>query len=363
MPASSSFERLSHILSVSPAIIYACRAYGDFGATFVSENINSLGYTVDDCLKTPSFWRDNLHPDDADAILKGFEVIYEQGQLAHEYRFRKKDGSYIWIHDTVRLIYDEQGQPFEIIGSWLDVDARRIAEDKLYEVYQSKSEFLSKIAHELRTPVAGIMGYMELLADEANENSFSSSEKREFQAEVQKNCARLAQTIDDLLDWSRIEAGRGISVRKKTAPVLPFMENLVKNLNYKFSQNIQLTIGTLDLDCLAYDDHRLEQVFLNLVGNASKYSQPTSDIRISVHQDDSSFHFQVTDQGLGMTEEELQHIFERFYRTESASSNSVGFGIGMGIVKEIVEEHGGEISISSVAGKGTTVSFSIPLEA
>ena len=125
-------QKLEHILSFSPAIIYTCRAKGDFGATFVSENMTPrFGYSTQECLDNPNFWRENIHPDGSERVFENYGSLYEKGHHTHEYRFRKNDGSYVWVLDEVHLIRDPEGNPVEIVGSWLDITERKEAETAL----------------------------------------------------------------------------------------------------------------------------------------------------------------------------------------------------------------------------------------
>ncbi|MBW2690147.1 MAG: PAS domain-containing protein, partial [Deltaproteobacteria bacterium] len=127
-------QRTRQILSSSPAIIYTCRATGDYCATFVSENITPFfGYSVQEVLDNPGFWRENIHPDDRTRVFKHYGTLYQEGHHIHEYRFRKKDGQYLWVLDELRLIRDSEGNPDEIVGSWLDITKRKHAEDALRE--------------------------------------------------------------------------------------------------------------------------------------------------------------------------------------------------------------------------------------
>ena len=127
-------EELRIIIDSAPAVTYVAKAYGDFGAKFVSSNITErCGYTVQECLDNPNFWEDNLHPDEKENVLEGFQEIFQRGRHKHEYRFRKKDGTYIWVLDEVQLIYDDEENPYEIIGSWLDVTSQKKLEAILIE--------------------------------------------------------------------------------------------------------------------------------------------------------------------------------------------------------------------------------------
>ncbi len=131
-----------HVLSLlagSPTMIYTARAGDDFGATSITENITSqLGYSPAEFLKDPSFWADHIHPDDRERTLSGLGELFERRSYSHEYRFRHKDGSYRWMHDHQQLLVDDQDEPLEIVGYWVDIDERKLTEVALRE---SKERF------------------------------------------------------------------------------------------------------------------------------------------------------------------------------------------------------------------------------
>ena len=127
-------ERLSFLLSSTPAVIYTCRVSGDFGATFVSENVQSqLGHRASEFVEEPAFWAQHVHPADVQRVFAELSNLLAQGSHAHEYRFRHQDGTYRWMHDQVRVVCDAAGQPTMLIGSWLDITARQQAEAALRE--------------------------------------------------------------------------------------------------------------------------------------------------------------------------------------------------------------------------------------
>lgn len=130
--ALSAHVKLSHLLTESPAVIYTCSVEEPYPATFVSYNVKALtGYGPEDFLKEPGFWAGKVHPDDAPRILGELPGLFERGELVHEYRWRKKDGAYMWVYDQIRLSYDAGGNPVEIVGTWLDITTRRAAEEAL----------------------------------------------------------------------------------------------------------------------------------------------------------------------------------------------------------------------------------------
>jgi len=127
-----SDQRIKLILSFSPAMIYTVKVRSPFNVTFLSENFSTLfGYSIKDCLINPDFWRENIHPDDRDCVFADQASLYQEGHHVHEYRFRKKDGDYLWVLDELRLIYDSAGNPHEIVGSLLDITERKKTEAAL----------------------------------------------------------------------------------------------------------------------------------------------------------------------------------------------------------------------------------------
>jgi len=117
-----SEERLQFMMSNSPAVIYTCRPSDDFGATFITSNVvHPLGYEAAEFLADPGFWAARIHPDDEPRVFGGLSALFAEGSYAHEYRFLHKDGTWRWMHDDLRLIRDEAGEPVEIIGSWVDI--------------------------------------------------------------------------------------------------------------------------------------------------------------------------------------------------------------------------------------------------
>jgi PAS domain S-box-containing protein len=119
-------ERIEHLLTSSPAVIYSFRATGDFAPTFISQNIKELlGYDRSDYLNTPDFWQSRIHPQDSPRILRAYSRLFEEERLTSEYRFRKKDGSYCWVSDDLQVLRDPAGEPVEVVGAWSDITARK----------------------------------------------------------------------------------------------------------------------------------------------------------------------------------------------------------------------------------------------
>jgi PAS domain S-box-containing protein len=133
MDSNFELNRLHRLLATSPGVLYICRASGDYGATYVSENVRlTLGYTPEDFVSDATFWISRIHPEDAQGVFASLHRLFEQGFHKHEYRFRHADGRYVWMHDELRLIRDpETGEPVEITGCWMDITDRKLAEEAL----------------------------------------------------------------------------------------------------------------------------------------------------------------------------------------------------------------------------------------
>ena len=142
---TAALARLSQLLASSPAVIYSFKATGDFGPTFVSQNIKDwLGYEPSDYLESPDFWRRSVHPDDLAAVEAEFGHLFKNGRHTVEYRFLKKDANYCWVSDELRLVCDKSGQPAEVVGSWSDISARKAAEDALQTTRQRLEHLVAR---------------------------------------------------------------------------------------------------------------------------------------------------------------------------------------------------------------------------
>ena len=353
-------EKIKGILSASPAVIYTCRPAGDFGATFISENIrDQLGYTPEQFTQNASFWADNIFPDDKERIFAGIEKLFTDNIHTHEYRFRRADGIYVWMRDELRLLRDSKGQPIEIVGSWLDITDRKEMELKLQRTIIHKRNFISTAAHEFRTPLAVIIGYLELMIE--NEN-FTTEEKKEFLSIAYEKSLYLDRVFDELLDISRLDSGQLISINKTTIDVPDYFSNIFNVLKTDFS-NHNISFDIQAQGCRSnFDDGKIRRVLTNIVSNAVKYSSIGGHIRLSITAKDTDFQFACEDDGIGFTSDQIKHAFDSFYKGDTRDTAPSGAGIGLSIVKQIIDAHNGEVWIESERMKGSKVFFKLPLD-
>lgn len=231
---------------------------------------------------------------------------------------------------------------------------------KEVEADRAKTEFITTVSHELRTPMTSIIGYTEMLSQEAM--SKSPAQQKKFLAVVRRNANRLSTLINDLLDVSRIESGR-IQLNKKEIKLGDLSRDVVEALIVTAEKkNLRLAVTeTTNFPTVCADPNRITQVLTNLVNNAILYTEAGS-VLISLETKDDMVVVNVQDTGIGINEQDIDHIFDRFFRSEHmvVQANS-GTGLGLPIVKSFVEMHNGRIWVDSTPGKGSTFSFILPI--
>ncbi len=229
----------------------------------------------------------------------------------------------------------------------------------LRRLEKMRQDFVANVSHELRTPVSSIKGYAETLLEGALEDKENA---RDFLKIIYSDSDRLAKLIDDLLDLTKIESEK-LKMELKPCVISPVVERVVSGVNKQAKDNL-ITIKMdipREIPNILADEVRIAQVLLNLIDNAIKYNKEKGFVIISAKDKDGFIQIDVSDTGVGIPEEDLPRLFERFYRVDKARSRELGgTGLGLSIVKHIIQEHQGEISVQSVLGQGSTFSFTIP---
>ena len=230
------------------------------------------------------------------------------------------------------------------------------------EVSQMKNDFISHVSHELRTPLASITAYSEMLLDgEANDEQTM----KEFCLVIQSQAARLNRLIEDILNTARIESGL-IKVDKQPVSLTILIEEQLQMIkSYAEEKNIEI-IGRKPIvfEQVYADKDMISQVIVNLLSNAVKYTKPGGSIKVETEVDEIAHlvRVSVTDTGVGIPENELQYVFDKFYRVGANKSQAKGTGLGLNLVKQIVERvHNGRVFVTSQVGVGSTFGFELPL--
>ena len=237
--------------------------------------------------------------------------------------------------------------------------ADRAAHDieEMRRLERVRSEFIANVSHELRTPIFSVQGYLETLLDGAKDDPAVAIP---FLEKAYHNAMRLNVLLNDLIDISRIESGE-LKFSFRYFDIVDLITELVHNSEIRARQaNVTVTYSHDDARSVYGDKERLSQVLTNLLDNAIKYNVDGGRVNVVTQGADSGVHIEIADTGIGIPEQHLSRIFERFYRVDKDRSRAVGgTGLGLAIVKHILEAHEAHVELISKAGQGTRVSFTL----
>ncbi|BAH76213.1 PAS domain S-box protein [Solidesulfovibrio magneticus] len=345
------------------------------GTTYFSPRYYTmLGYQPGEFPSDFDTWKSLLHPDDVEhAIHIVSESLNNSEGFEIDFRMRTKSGDWSWILGRGRVVEtDAEGHAKRMVGTHVDINERKRSQADLLSAKlqaeaanKAKSEFLANMSHEIRTPLNGILGMLQLLqTTEPNE------EQNEYLTGATRSTKRLTRLLSDILDISRIEAGRMDVV--ETEFDIYQLQDSIREIFYTEAQGKGLVLDFIWDDelptVLIGDEARLRQILFNLVGNAIKFTDKGEvlvEVSLLPNSNFSSVRvlFTVSDTGIGICEEHLKYIFEPFVQAEiSYTKRFQGAGLGLSIVRRLVSILGGDISIDSALGEGTTVYLSLPLK-
>ena len=280
-----------------------------------------------------------------------------QGKVRHtrrEFNFSKDDK--IRTYDCiVSCVHDQRGQVCGVVAVLHDITREK-------EISQMKNDFVSHVSHELKTPLASITAYSEMLVDgEANDEKT----RQEFYSVIQSQANRLNRLIEDILNISRIESGM-IKVNKEPVSLTILIEEQLQMIKSRAQEKGIKIISQKPIvfDQVYADRDMISQVIINLLSNAVKYTRSGGSIRIETAVDsiDNTVRVSVSDTGVGIPKNELEHVFDKFYRVDANKNDAKGTGLGLNLVKQIIEKvHNGLVFVRSEAGLGSTFGFELPL--
>jgi PAS domain S-box-containing protein len=341
-------------------------------------------YAKDEVLGQPSSIL--LAGDDVDYVrlaAERDEAVARTGEYRTEYLDRRKDGTSFWVSNTQSVLYiGETREPYDL-GIVRDITERKQAEKELEaaraaaeQANQAKSDFLASVSHELRTPLTSILGFAKIIDKRLSERIFPNLQTddpktRRAIDQVTENIKiiaaegeRLTAIINDLLDLAKIEAGK-VEWRVERLAVSELVERAAVATSVLFTQKGLPLIRELEADLpeIVGDGGRLVQVLINLFSNAIKFTD-TGSITCRARRVDGTVLISVIDTGLGIAEADQPRVFEKFKQVgNTLTEKPQGTGLGLPICKEIVEHHGGRIWVESEPGRGSTFSFTIPIQA
>ena len=371
-------KRVADIVAHVPGVVW--EAWGepananqriDFVSNYVEE---MLGYSVEEWLSTPNFWRTIVHEEDREAAGEAAARAFASGTGGvNRFRWMTKDGREVWVEAQSVVVCDESGKPVAMRGVTMDItetvraqeerarllESEREARAQAEQASRLKDEFLATVSHELRTPLNAIVGWARLLrSGQLDANNLAHA----FEV-IERNAWSQKQIIEDMLDVSRIITGKlriGLvpvelmSVIKAAIDVVrPAAE--AKEIVIKTESDVPELL-------ISGDAERLQQVIWNLLSNAVKFTTPGGVVEVVIKRKAGTAEISVMDTGPGIPPEFLPHVFERFSQADSSSTRRHGgLGLGLAITRHLVELHGGTVKAENREdGKGAVLTVTLP---
>lgn len=322
---------------------------------------------------------ESIHPEDLPAARKAFATAIEgekDSLFDCQFRVKHKNGTYIWVRGAAKFRRDSGGKVQSCIGIFVDINDFMVAEKKHQQELETawqkaelankaKTEFLHGMSHDMRTPLNGIMGLIKI--NEVHHNNEDLVRKNRKKMEIAAK--HLLSLIDDVLQTSRLESGKIeighelVDMGNILNEVASIIEDRAREFGIKLSQNIP------ELPCpYVYSSQLyLRQILLNIYGNCIRYNHLGGSISTSIkswtEENKVVYQWDIRDTGIGMSQEFIQHIFEPFSQEKKGARTTYqGTGLGMSIVKKLLEQMGGNITVTSEEGKGSNFLITLPLE-
>jgi PAS domain S-box-containing protein len=367
-----SEAKLRTLTNTVPALVWVCAPDGA-ASEFNDRWFEYTGLTPE---QSGGFgWSEAVHPEDRERCFAAWEAARTSNSPYEvELRYRRADGAYRWFLARALPVRDPNGHVAAWFGTSIDINDRKRAEAEREELLERerasraeaeqanrlKDEFLATVSHELRTPLTAILGWSHLLRGGGLEGDAASKAVET----IERNARSQAQLIDDLLDVSRIVTGK---LRLDIVPVRPdsFIDPAVEAVRPAAEAKgvrLQKLIDT-GVETVMGDPARLQQVVWNLLTNAVKFTPRGGRVQVSLERVNSSVEIVVADRGAGIAPEFLPHVFERFRQADQQTTRQHGgLGLGLAIVRHLVELHGGSVRAESEGeGRGSTFTVMLPV--
>ncbi|MBS1957215.1 MAG: PAS domain-containing protein [Cyanobacteria bacterium SZAS-4] len=378
-------SQLRLLAEAIPQMVYTADAQGNL----IYANKRWYEYTGSNYDQTRNLhWLRSVHPDDAETTRLTWQRSVQTGEIYEiSHRLRRADDVFRWHLTRALPLKNASGEITSWFGTSTDIEDQRQASERMKVLLESsvqertealeiardeavrasalKSQFVQNISHEIRTPMSGILGMSELLSD-----MDLPPEAREMSNHILIAAGTLMGIVNDLLDFSKLEANK-VPVQKSKFSLSELMENAILSVSSivtKKSLNLEVDVQKDLPDGLVGDEKKIRQVLVNLLNNAAKFTE-SGDIKVVVKEqartgDWYSVRFEITDQGIGISEEILPKLFEPFVQADGSITRRYGgTGLGLSICRKLVTVMSGEIGVESKSGSGSTFWFMLPLEA
>lgn len=358
-----SKEFLRNVIDTDPNLIFVKDAQGRF--ILANQAVADLLNTTVEAVIGKTAAKINLSPEDAAQHSQNDAQALQQGLTVVEETVTTPEGETRYFQSIKTPLLTRDGS-YQLLGVATDITARKRAEQEMHKALQRerelsnlKSRFVSMTSHEFRTPLAVISSSAAILQTFAAK--LKEEQKQQHLDTIQTYIKHTTQLLDDILLINKAEAGK-LAYKPEPLEIAAFCDKLISELQMSAPQHRLIHHIEAQTDLILRCDQKLvRQILMNLLSNAIKYSPENSEIVFRLHQTETSVIFKIKDCGIGIPPEDIKHLFESFHRATNVG-NRPGTGLGLSIVKKCVELHGGEITVASQMGEGTTFSVTLPLQ-
>ena len=323
---------------------------------------NILGWTEDELLSIPC--KEIVHPKDLKNFREKCKLDDIEGKLVRNIiRYRHKNGNYIYLEWSSEYLRDEEVYiaTARDITKNLEIEKEKRILEEAVKLEVVKNEFFSNISHEFRTPINIILGTMQVINRNIENNSIQLDSLKKYTKYIKQNSYRLLRLVNNLIDISKMDIGM-YELRCSNQNIINIVEDITLSVaDYTKNNKINLIFDTSDEEIITYcDPDKIERIMLNLLSNSIKYTPENGFIKVKIDSTQDEVIVSVKDSGVGIPKDKLDVIFDRFGQVDiSFNRKCEGSGIGLSLVKNLVELHGGQINVNSEVNKGSEFIFSI----
>ncbi len=370
-----SFEIESIIENLDGFVWSAEEFNGKLKASYYSDSVYEItGYKSEEYISDGKLWIKIIHPEDAEKVISDLREFYhkklDKNKIELEYRIIRKNGETVWINNKITVKRKPDGSVKRVYGLVTDVTKKKKSEEELQKyahdlkkLNETKDRFISIISHDLRTPFSSILGFTDMLL---TEEDLDDEKKNQYIGFIKESALNMLSLVNSLLDWIRLQTGK-MKFEPSRINAKEVLSKVIHMLSGRAMQKGVSIVSELEHDYYVYaDEDLLMIIFNNLISNALKFTPSGGSITVKSRYllDKKMVEFTVKDTGVGMDEEEMNKLFridEKF--TTLGTEGERGSGLGLKLVHEIINRHGGEISVKSKKGEGTEMIFTLPVAA
>jgi PAS domain S-box-containing protein len=364
-------EENRSIVETIPVVVYRDAIDSHSTTLYVSPYVQQLlGYSTQERLAQPQMWAELLHPDDRETVLEYSEKTNRTLEpFEADYRLIHRDGHVVWVHDESTIVYDDDGAPLYWQGVLVDItDAKRAQEELqralelereaaegLRALDEMKNTFLTAVSHDLRTPLAAVLGLALTL--EREDMALDASESRDLAKRIAANARKLDRLVTDLLDLDRLSRGI-VEPQLTTTDIGLIARKVVREADFMQKHPVVVEAETV---IARVDSTKVERILENLLSNSARHTPSGTEVWVRVWAEDGNAIIAVEDAGPGVLAELKQAVFEPFRQGPDSGLPSPGVGIGLSLVARFAELHGGRAWVQDREGGGASFRVSIPM--